>query len=114
MAKKVQFNAQVFEGIATEFCDWEDLLTGDKGEKVGAALLAIQALFQIDRAVLYDLMRADATIVQAKQLIIDKVVEAATIQEFGSLKAAAEEAQVILDAVRQQAKEVSGTKKKPE
>lgn len=112
MAQKVQFNASVFHEIASAFCDWEGPLAGDKGEKVGAALLAIQGLFRIDQTIMYDLMRADATADQAKELILERVVRAATIQEFGSLKEVTQEAQSLLEAVRREAKGRSVVKKK--
>ncbi len=112
MAKKTQFNVQVFEDVVADFCDWEGPLTGDKGEKAGAALLAIQGLFQVDQTIVYDLMQENATVVEAKQIISERVVRAVAQQEYGSPEQATQEAEALLKAVKHKSKERSGGRKK--
>ncbi|KKK86246.1 hypothetical protein LCGC14_2765160 [marine sediment metagenome] len=87
----------------------------DYSPKVAGAILVWMTLEPATREQIIDLAYSDnieKATKKAKDILTNSVVEAATIQEFGSLKEAAEEAQAILEVVRREAKEVSGVKKK--
>ncbi len=87
----------------------------DYSSKLAGAMLAWMALEPAAREKIVGLAYSDnikKATTEAKEVLTDSVVEAATIQEFGSLKEAAREAQAILEVVKREAKEVSGVQKK--
>ena len=87
----------------------------DYSSKVAGAMLVWMTLEPAAREKIVGLAYSDnikKATTEAGEILTNSVVEAATIQEFGSLKEAAEEAQAILEVVKREAKEVSGVKKK--
>ena len=75
MAEKKQFNGDVFVEVVENFNKWETEIAGLKGEKIGAGLLAIHALYNIDETIVYRLMSATATVEDAVELILTRVSE---------------------------------------
>lgn len=97
MTEKNQFNAPVYKQIADGFDVWQGKLAGKKGEKIGAGLVAIQALCRIDESILYDLMKPDVTIDQAFRLILDRVSDA-EIRRLSKPLTRKQRAQALKDA----------------
>jgi len=79
-AKKNQFNVHVHvdEDIAAQFEKWQRTITGTKGDKLGAALLAVEALFRFNETIVYRLMAAGVTVEKAMSLIREGMMEAST------------------------------------
>ncbi len=99
MAEKKQFNGDVYVEVARNFNKWETDLAGMKGEKIGAALLAIQALYRIDSQLLYRLMEADATVDEAEDIIMRRVGDA-EIRRLSKPLSRTKRAQLLKDAKR--------------
>ncbi len=76
MAEKKQFNGDVFVEVADNFNKWETGLAGLKGEKIGAGLVALQALYNIDETIVYRMMLPTATVEEATDLILTRVSDA--------------------------------------
>lgn len=87
----------------------------DYSAKIAGAMLVWMSLEPAAREAIVELAYLDnikKARKEAKEILTNSVVQAATIQEFGSLKDAAQEAQLLLETVRREVKEVSGAKKK--
>ena len=75
MGKKSNFNVPVWDTVIKEFNDWAEKVAGHKGDKLAAALRAIQALYHIDKTLAMGLMQPDITAKKAEALIREAIVE---------------------------------------
>lgn len=75
MAKVDNFNVPVEKEVAVEFETWANKVSGKKGDKLTAAIKAVQAIYEIDRGLYFDLTNPAISINKAKELITKYIID---------------------------------------
>lgn len=76
MAKAGNFNVTIEQAVKDEFEAFSESVVGFKYEHLTGAVKAIHAIYEIDRLAAFDLMDADISISDARQIIIDAAKKA--------------------------------------
>ncbi len=97
MGKVDNFNVPVEDVVAREFEKWAITVSGKKGDKLTAALKAVQALHSIDCGLYFYLTGPNVTIKDATDKIIQSIV-GLEAREFLDSLTPAERKRVLLDA----------------
>ena len=100
---KKNFNVPVEENVSDDFEKWQSGLPGGKGEKLTAALKAIQALHATDENLIYKLMNPNITVKQSCDVIFDSLIHVAYEYSLEKLNPQ-EKAQLLKDALNSKRK----------
>jgi len=73
MAKEGNFNVPVEKEVAEEFSLFNKSVPGHKGDKLTAAIKAVQAIYCIDKGLYFELANPKITNKEAKKKIIETI-----------------------------------------